>query len=73
MLIFLNHTLICRINWKGLGGRVFLTQVWDCNQVEELVGLIVFYESNEDLYSGCVKMVAFISISKRHIVQPGSN
>lgn len=50
-----------------------VTQVWDSNQVEELVGLIVFYESDEDLYSGSMKMVASITISKKHTVQPGSN
>lgn len=51
-----------------------LTWVRACNQVEELAGLIVFYESDEDLYSCSMKMVACISISKRHTVQqPGSN
>ena len=41
-MFFLNCTLICRFNWTGLGGHVFVTQVWDGNQVEELVELIVF-------------------------------
>lgn len=52
---------------------MFLTQVWDGNQVEKLVWLIVFYESDENLCGGCVRMVAFISISKSHTVQLGSN
>lgn len=56
---FLSHALIYRINGVGPGGGVVLMQVADSNRVQGRVGLIVCYESDEDLYSGDVKTPVF--------------